>query len=126
VRVQYFVAAAAVATIGFAFYVVLFLRVPEERPLAYWPLNDRTLQVVFLASVNRQCEIAQVEESADVIRIHARCEEPAVSVPQTSMAQKFVLEVMLQAPLGSRTVLDGLDRRADKCQLPGTDCIAPP
>ena len=124
-RVRYFVAAVVVATIVLVLYVVLFLRVSEERPLAYWPIDDRTLQVVFLEAVNRECEIAQVDESADAVRIHARCQGPAIVLSQTGMAQKFVLEATLQAPLGSRTVLDGMGRPADRCQLPSPYCIAP-
>lgn len=124
IRVRYFVAAVVVATIVLVLYVVLFLRVSEERPLAYWLIDDRTLQVVVLAAVNRECEIAQIEESADAVRIHARC-QGRVSLSETGMARKFVLEATLQAPLASRTVLDGLGKPAVKCQLPGLDCGAP-
>ena len=123
-RVHYFVAAVVVATIALGLYLVFVHRVPEEKPLAYWPIDDRTLQVAVLDAPNRECEIAQVEESDKAVHIHAVCQRPAVHLPQTGMAQKFVLEVTLLESLGSRSVRDGLGRPADRCQLPGLDCIA--
>ncbi len=113
------------AVVGGLFYVILMLRWPVERPLAYWPIDDRTLEVVFLDAPDLNCTIAAVDESSDAVRIYAQCREPVISGPHTSMAQKYVLQVILQAPLGSRVVYDGTGNRGVLCQAPGLDCVAP-
>jgi hypothetical protein len=69
--------------------------------------------------------IAGVDETSDRVRIHAQCRERVLPVPQTGMAQRYVFQVTLQAPLGGRTVYDGSGNLAVLCQAPAQDCIAP-
>ena len=114
-----------VAVIAAVAYIGLFLRVPVERPLAYWPVDDRTLEVVFLDAPELDCRIAQVDESNEAVRVHARCLERVIPMPQTGAAEKHVFRVTLQGALGGRVVFDGNGDRATECQLPGLDCIAP-
>ena len=125
-RLQPVVAAfVVVAVIAAVAYVGLFLRLPVERPLAYWPVDDRTLEVVFLDAPNLDCFLATVDESGDAVRVHAQCLERVVPVPQTGAAQKYVFRTTLLAPLGARPVVDGLGNLAERCVLPGLDCNAP-
>jgi hypothetical protein len=115
----------AVSVVAAVLYVGLLLRRPVERPLAYWAMDDRTLGVVVLDAPDLSCEIARVDESSDAVSIHAQCSERVIAVPQTGMAQKYVLQATLQAPLGGRPVYDGSGTLAERCQAPGQDCIAP-
>jgi hypothetical protein len=124
-RTQYLVAIVVVAVVGAALYFVVLGRVQVERPLAYWPVDDRTVEVVFLDAPGLDCGIASVEESIDAVRIHAQCAKAVLPLPQGGMAQKYVFRTTLQASLGSRAVFDGLGNQADRCQFPGEDCIAP-
>jgi hypothetical protein len=119
------ISVGAIAAVAGILYVGLLLRWPVERPLAYWPIDNRTLGVVVLDAPNLACEIAGVDESSDAVRVHARCRERVMPVPQTGMAQQYVFRVTLQAPLGGRAVYDGSGNLAVSCQDPAPDCNAP-
>lgn len=115
---------AAAVVVGLA-YIGLSWRSAVERPLAYWVVDERHLEVVFLDAPDLDCGIGAVEESTDFVRIHAQCQQAVISFPATGMAEKYVFRTALQAPLGVRLVQDGRGNGATKCQLPGEDCIAP-
>lgn len=106
-------------------YIGLSWRSAVERPLAYWVVDERHLEVVFLDAPDLDCGIGAVEESTDIVRIHAQCQQAVISFPASGMAQKYVFRATLQAPLSLRSVQDGKGNGASKCQLPGEDCIAP-
>ncbi len=116
--------AVAAAVVGLA-YIGLSWRSANERPLAYWVVDERQLEVVFLDAPDLDCGIGAVEESTDVVRIHAQCQHAVISFPASGTAQKYIFRTTLQAPLGVRSVQDGKGNGATKCQLPGEDCIAP-
>jgi hypothetical protein len=118
------IAVGAVAGVAALLYLSLFLRSPVERPFAYWTIDDLSLLVVVLDAPDLACE-ARVEESDDSVRIHAVCHERVVPVSQTGMARKYVLEVRLHAPLGNRSIYDGIGTLATACGDPPPDCIAP-
>ena len=106
-------------------YVGAGLRWPVERPLAYWSINDRVLGVVILDAPNLSCAVARVDESSDAVRIHAQCQERVLGLTGTGMAEKYLLQARLQAPIAARTVYDGSGNLAVLCQAPGLDCVAP-
>jgi hypothetical protein len=112
------ISVAGVAGAGVILYVGLQLRQPVERPLAYWPIDARTLGVLVGDAVNLSCDIARVDESSDAVRIHARCWERVLGVPGPGMLQPYLLEVTLQAPLGHRTVYDGSGNPGRSCENP--------
>jgi|ERR1044071_2408306 hypothetical protein len=122
---SFLVALGVVAVIAAVGYIGLFWRSAVERPLAYWAVDDRTLEVVFLDAPNLDCGIAAVEESADIVRIHAQCQKAVIPFPESGMAQKYIFRTTLEAPLGIRSVVDGKGNVAGKCALPGDDCVAP-
>lgn len=115
--------AVVVVIIVVVIYAGLLVRWPAERPFSYWQLGAQTLQVVLLDSPNLNCDIAEVDESPEAVRIQAQCGERVLPVPQTGMAEKYVLQVTLQAPLGGRLVYDGSGSLAGRCQAPGPECI---
>jgi hypothetical protein len=121
----FFVTLVVVAVVAALAYIGLFWRSAVERPLAYWLVDERTLEVVFLDAPNLDCGIGAVEESTGIVRIHAQCQQAVISFPASGMAQKYVFRTTLQAPLGLRSVQDGKGNGASECQLPGEDCIAP-
>jgi hypothetical protein len=108
-----------------ALYLGLRLPWPVERPLAYWSINDRTLGVVILDAPNLSCGIARVDESSDAVRIHAQCQERVIGLAGTGIAEKYLLQATLKAPLAARTVYDGSGNLAIMCQAQGMDCVAP-
>jgi len=89
---------AALAIAASVLYVGLMLRRPVERPLAYWPIDTQALGVVVLGAPNLSCEIARVDETSAAVRIHAQCHARVIPVPDTSIAQKYVLQATLQPP----------------------------
>jgi hypothetical protein len=113
---------ALIALSVVAVYVGLLLRWPADRPVAYWLVDDSTLGVVVLDSPNLTCGVASVEESGDAVRIHAQCGERVIPVPQAGLAQQYVFNVSLRAPLGSRAVVDGSGSPAQLCLRPAPDC----
>jgi hypothetical protein len=121
----YLAALVAVAVVVALAYIGLSWRSAVERPLAYWVVDERHLEVVFLDAPDLDCGIGAVEESTEIVRIHAQCQHAVISFPASGMAQKYVFRTTLQAPLGLRSVQDGQGNGASKCQLPGEDCIAP-
>ena len=121
----YLTALVAVAAVVALAYIGLSWTSAVERPLAYWEVDERQLEVVFLDAPDLNCGIDAVEESAEIVRIHAQCQHSLISFSGTGMAQKYVFRTTLQAPLGLRLVQDGQGNRASKCQLPGVDCVAP-
>ena len=106
-------------------YLSLYLRWPVERPLAYWVINDSTLGILVGDAGNISCDVARVDESAATVAIHARCWERVVPVPQPAMLQLYELEAALQAPLGSRSVIDGSGNPGAFCARPFPDCTLP-
>jgi len=115
----------ALAAVVGLFYLSLYLRWPVERPLAYWPIGDRTLGVVVGDAPNLGCAVALVDESSDAVHIHAQCWERIVPVPQAGMLQPYVMEVTLQAPLGGRSIYDGSGHFGNMCPAPFPDCTIP-
>lgn len=107
-------------------YVGLHVRLPAEKNLGYWLIDERTLGVVVIDGPNLTCGIASVDESSDVVRIHAQCAHPVISLGGTGMAQQYVFQVTLEAPLGDRTVHDGSGKPPVMCQDPAPDCIVFP
>jgi hypothetical protein len=107
-------------------YLGLQLRLPAEKNLGYWPIDERTLGVVVIDAPNLMCGIARVEESRDAVRIHAQCDHPLISLGSPAMAQQYVFRVILEAPLGDRTVQDGSGEPPVECQDPAPDCIVFP
>jgi hypothetical protein len=114
--------AVVLAIVGGLLYVGAQLRWPTEKPIGYWAIDARTLQVVLLDSPNLGCSIARVDEASNAVHIHAQCGERVVPVPQTGMAQQYVFQVTLQADLAGRTVYDGSGNAAQSCQKPVPDC----
>ena len=106
-------------------YLSLYLRWPVERPLAYWPVNDRTFGVLVGDSPNLGCAVVRVDESPDAVTIHAQCWERVVPVPQTADLQAYEMQVTLQAPLGSRRVYDGSGNPGALCPSQYPDCTIP-
>lgn len=120
------IAATTVAAIvGSIYLAALLVRLPAERPLAYWPIDDRTLGVVVLDAPNLSCRISQTDETGDAVRIHAQCQERLMLTPHTANAQRYVLQVTLLAPLGDRPVYDGSGNLGMLCQQAPSDCFNP-
>jgi hypothetical protein len=116
--------AAAVGAAGILF-VALNLRLPVERPLAYWVIDEQTLGVVVGDAVDTGCHVVVVDESSDTVRLRAQCWERVLPVPGPAMLEAHVIQVTLQAPLGSRMVHDGADNVAEPCPGPWPDCPIP-
>ncbi len=116
------VALGAVSGVAVLLYLSLYLRWPVERPLAYWPIGGQTLGILVGDSPNLGCAVASVDESSDAVHIHAQCWERVVPVPQEGMLQPYVMEVTLQAPLGTRSVYDGSGNPGRLCPGPFPDC----
>jgi hypothetical protein len=106
-----------------ALNILTGLRQPVEKPIGYWSISDQMLGVVVLDSPDRACYVAQVEESGDAVRIHVQCLEPVISGAQTAMAQQYIFQVVLQNPLGNRSVSDGTGSPPIACQQPAPDCV---
>jgi hypothetical protein len=106
-------------------YLSLYLRWPVERPLAYWPIGDRTLGILVGDGPNVGCAVVSVDESSDAVRVHAQCWERLVPVPQAAILQAYPMEVTLQDPLGNRSVYDGSGKFGDRCAAPYPDCTIP-
>ena len=102
--------------------VGLVVRWPMEQPFGYWAIDDSTMGIVVLDSPDLKCDIASVNESSDAVHIHAQCGERVIPVPQTGVAQQYVMQVTLEAPLAGRMVYDGSGRLAQLCQNPAPDC----
>jgi hypothetical protein len=113
----------ALVVLAGALYAALLIRRPVEMALAYWKVDAQIVGVVVLDAPNLSCEIARVEESASAVSIHAQCQERLIPVAQPAMAQQYVFNVSLHAPLGARTVHDGSGNPAGLCQVPAPDCI---
>jgi hypothetical protein len=107
------------------FTLALYARREVQKPLAYWPVDDRTLGVVVLEGIYIECEIARIDESADTVRIWAECLEPLLPVPMAAALHFNVFQVALAGPLANRTVLDGLDNPGELCPHPAPDCVPP-
>jgi hypothetical protein len=109
------------------FYLSVYLRWPVERPLVYWTIGDQTLGILVGDGPGLGCAIASVDESSDAVHIHAQCWERVVPVPQEGIFQSYVMEVTLQAPLGTRSVFDGTGHFGDLCPVPwpGGNCHIP-
>ena len=103
----------------------LYLRVPVEKPFAYWLIRDQTLGILVGDSQNVGCAVSLVDASSDGITIHAQCWERLVPVPQAAALQAYVMEVILPAPLGSRQVINGLGQLGTLCSSPYPDCTIP-
>jgi hypothetical protein len=71
------------------------------------------------------CGITMVEESSDIVRIHAQCAHPLVSLGSLAMAHQYVYQVALEAPLGIRAVENGSGKPAMACLDPAPNCIVP-
>jgi hypothetical protein len=116
------VIAAVIAVIVGVVYLALPLRVPVEKPLAYWKIDDHSLGIVVGDGYQLGCSVVSVGESSDAVRVHAQCFERVIPVPNAAMLQPYVMEVFLVDPLGSRTVYDGLGNPARLCPTPAPNC----
>ncbi len=99
-------------------YLALPLRVPVERPLVYWSIDEHTLGVLVGDYPNLGCGVAWVDESSDAVRIHAECFEHLIPGPQAAMLQPYVMQVSLADPLGTRAVYDGMGNPGRSCPGP--------
>jgi len=117
--------AGVLVAIVAVFYLALPLRVPVERPVAYWQIDDHTLGILVGGGYQIGCSVVSVDEESDPIRIDAQCFDRLIPAPNAAMLQPYVMQVSLVDPLGERKVVDGLGDPAQvcpsqaECNIPG-------
>lgn len=87
----------------------------SPKAISYWLTDDRTLGIQLIDGPNSSCHIAATEESATEVRVIAECRRPLVSAGSTGAGYPYDFIVQLQAPLGSRVVLDAFGTPAERC-----------
>jgi hypothetical protein len=85
----------------------------QVKAIAYGVLAENTLMVRVISSPKARCEVNEVDQSPTTVRIVIGCEEPLGSQPLDAVSRFLV--VRLQAPLGSRAVVDGFGNPAEMC-----------
>ena len=113
-----------VAVVGL-FTLALYSRREVQKPFAYWTIEERTLGIVVAEGIYIECEVVQVDEATDAVRIWAQCLEPLLPVPMAAALSLNVFRVSLQAPLAEREVIDGSGNPGTLCQKPAPDCAPP-
>lgn len=114
------------AVVAGLLYAGMQLRVPVEKNLGYWSIDDQTLGVVVIDAPYLMCGITGVEESSNAVRIHAQCGHALIAQSSTGMAQQYMFQVTLADPLGDRAVEDGSGKPPVVCRDPAPDCVVFP
>lgn len=88
----------------------------QIRSVGYGILGEQTLMVRVMGEPSVSCWVADLEETAERVRIVAGCRAALGSAPEDAVSNFFV--VRLKTLLGARSVVDGLGNPAEKCSDP--------